>query len=197
MYPIRLIRCQHFELLSLSHLRRCSIKLRTMSLSRPVSPVRGQTKGASDCRDWLSTMDILSDSHTFYAPDLIGYGQSDKSKDGYYLSDFVDFTMQFTEVLGLRSSSLVGHSLGGRVCLEIALRYPKGPQAGAHQCGSFQQAGPLGSLPRNPILGSTKFVATSTALPQVLEREWRLRQLDMSAPTVYPQGAHPDRLEPS
>ena len=80
--------------------------------------------GASDCRDWLGTIDVLSVSHAVYAPDLIGYGLSDRSKDGYYLSDFVDFVLGFTEALGLNRLALAGHSLGGRVCLEIALRYP-------------------------------------------------------------------------
>jgi 2-hydroxymuconate-semialdehyde hydrolase len=89
------------------------------------SPVLLLHGGASDSRDWLGTMDALSNSGTFYAPDLIGYGQSDKSKDGYYLSDFVDFTMGFSEALGLDGAVLVGHSLGGRVCLEMALRCPE------------------------------------------------------------------------
>jgi len=89
---------------------------------RPVVLLHG---GASDSRDWVGTMDALSGSHAFYAPDLIGYGLSDKSKDGYYLSDFVEFVLGFTEALGLTRPVLVGHSLGGRVCLEIALRRPE------------------------------------------------------------------------
>lgn len=81
--------------------------------------------GASDSRDWLGTLDVLAPSYTCYAPDLIGYGCSEGMKEGYYLSDFVEFAMGFTEALGLHSSVMVGHSLGGRVCLEIALRYPE------------------------------------------------------------------------
>jgi pimeloyl-ACP methyl ester carboxylesterase len=81
--------------------------------------------GVSDSRDWLGTLDALADSYTCYAPDLIGYGYSEGIKEGYYLSDFVEFAMGFTEALGLQSSVMVGHSLGGRVCLEIAFRYPE------------------------------------------------------------------------
>jgi len=87
----------------------------------PVVMVHG---GASDCRDWVPAMADLHPSYTLYAPDLIGYGLSDSHKDGYYLSDFVEFTLGFTEALGLDSHVLVGHSLGGRICLEMALRYP-------------------------------------------------------------------------
>ena len=81
--------------------------------------------GASDSQDWLGTMLDLSRSYSLYAPDLIGYGLSSKTRDGYYMSDFVEFTRGFMQALALESPVLVGHSLGGRVCLEIALTHPK------------------------------------------------------------------------
>jgi pimeloyl-ACP methyl ester carboxylesterase len=80
--------------------------------------------GASNSQDWAETIDALSHSYTLYAPDMIGYGLSDKSKESYYLSDFVKVTQGLFQKLGLSSMALVGHSLGGRVCLEIAFLYP-------------------------------------------------------------------------
>ncbi|RLC94025.1 MAG: hypothetical protein DRI39_04065 [Chloroflexi bacterium] len=100
----------------------CSAHYLKAGSGQPVVLLHG---GASDSRDWVGTMDALGRAGTFYAPDLIGFGQSDKSKDGYCLADFVDFTLGFTEALGLERADLVGHSLGGRVCLEIALRHPE------------------------------------------------------------------------
>lgn len=81
--------------------------------------------GASDSRDWVETMAALSHSYSLYAPDLIGYGLSHRDKSGYYLSDFVEFVLGFIQALGLDSQVLVGHSLGGRVCLDVALRCPE------------------------------------------------------------------------
>jgi len=81
--------------------------------------------GASDSCDWVGTMAALSHSYSLYAPDLIGYGLSSRDNSGYYLSDFVEFTLEFIQTLGLGSVVLVGHSIGGRVCLEIALRHPE------------------------------------------------------------------------
>ncbi|MBA7633860.1 hypothetical protein ES703_41431 [subsurface metagenome] len=81
--------------------------------------------GASDSRDWIGTLTALSPYYSLYAPDMIGYGQSHRTKSGYYLSDFVEFALGFISELGLTSPVLVGHSFGGRLCLEIALRHPE------------------------------------------------------------------------
>jgi pimeloyl-ACP methyl ester carboxylesterase len=85
---------------------------------RPVVLLHG---GASDSRDWLPTMSALADRFNFYAPDIIGFGQSDRNESGYYLSDFSDFLKGFIEALKLEKPSLVGHSFGARVCLDVAL----------------------------------------------------------------------------
>jgi len=86
---------------------------------RPVVLLHG---GASDCRDWLPTMESLASQFALYAPDLIGFGQSDRDERGYYLGDFSDFVLGFIDALGMEKPTLVGHSFGGRVCLDVALK---------------------------------------------------------------------------
>jgi pimeloyl-ACP methyl ester carboxylesterase len=81
--------------------------------------------GASDSRDWIKTMAALSGHYSLYAPDLIGYGQSERNDNGYYMSDFTDFILGFIEKFGLERPSLVGHSFGARLCLEVALKHPE------------------------------------------------------------------------
>lgn len=78
--------------------------------------------GASDSRDWLKTMAALASRFTLYAPDLIGFGRSDRKEDGYYLSDFIEFAEEFIEKLGLPDPDIVGHSFGGRVAAGVAVR---------------------------------------------------------------------------
>jgi pimeloyl-ACP methyl ester carboxylesterase len=80
---------------------------------------------ASDSRDWLRTIAALSSCRCLYAPDLTGYGPDGEDNSGYYLSDLVEFTLGFIQTLGVGPHVLVGHSVGGRVCLEIALRHPE------------------------------------------------------------------------
>lgn len=76
--------------------------------------------GASDSRDWINTMAALSDRFSFYAPDLPGFGQTERDEQGYYLSDFSDFLVGFIDILQIQHPVLVGHSFGARVCLDVA-----------------------------------------------------------------------------
>jgi pimeloyl-ACP methyl ester carboxylesterase len=85
----------------------------------PVVLIHG---GASDARDWTRMMTALSSRFSFYALDLLGYGQSEKNEKGFYLNEFIDFMSGFIDVLKLEKPVLVGHSLGGRFCLDVAIK---------------------------------------------------------------------------
>jgi pimeloyl-ACP methyl ester carboxylesterase len=78
--------------------------------------------GASDSRDWLMTMAALAHRFTFYAPDLLGFGQNDRDEAGYYLTDFIEFIEEFIIALGLDNPDIAGHSFGGRVGAGVAIR---------------------------------------------------------------------------
>jgi pimeloyl-ACP methyl ester carboxylesterase len=81
--------------------------------------------GASDSRDWLGTMAALPGRYSFYAPDIIGFGRSERKETGYYLSDFSDFAAALIDRLELERPAVVGHSFGARVGLGVALRHPE------------------------------------------------------------------------
>lgn len=55
-------------------------------------------------------------------PDLIGYGYSSKPEDAQYSLNFLAETlMAFVDALGLERFHLVGNSLGGALCIKLAL----------------------------------------------------------------------------
>ena len=81
--------------------------------------------GADNSSAWIDTMIALSSSYTSYAPDIIGFGLSDKPKSGYYMTEFAEFTLSFIDALGLGTMALIGHSIGSRICLEAVLRSPE------------------------------------------------------------------------
>jgi 4,5:9,10-diseco-3-hydroxy-5,9,17-trioxoandrosta-1(10),2-diene-4-oate hydrolase len=82
--------------------------------------------GASnDAREWGLILDPLSQHLCAYAPDLVGFGQSDKPDADYSFPFFIDFLHSFMTGLNLRRASLIGHSAGGGIALGFALQFPE------------------------------------------------------------------------
>jgi pimeloyl-ACP methyl ester carboxylesterase len=76
-------------------------------------------------RYWMPTMITLADKYRAYALDLWGFGDSDKSKPRYQVSDYVALVDSFVSMLGIEKPALIGHALGGVVALEYAACYPE------------------------------------------------------------------------
>ena len=74
---------------------------------------------------WLGTMEALASRHRTYALDFWGFGDSDKRRESYNISDFVTLVDQFMERLGIQSAPVIGHSMGGTVALSLALDRPQ------------------------------------------------------------------------
>ena len=75
-------------------------------------------------RYWMPTMEAISDKYRTYALDLWGFGDSDKSKERYEISDYVALLNNFADNMGIREAPIVGHALGATIALEYAARYP-------------------------------------------------------------------------
>jgi pimeloyl-ACP methyl ester carboxylesterase len=75
-------------------------------------------------RYWMRTMEALSSDYRTYALDLWGFGDSDKSRERYSVSDYTRLLYSFMDQLGIASAALVGHSLGGIVALRLAILEP-------------------------------------------------------------------------
>lgn len=72
---------------------------------------------------WGDTIMPLAAQHRVVAPDLPGYGESDKPDITYSMAYYVDFVPRLMDVLGLERASFVGISLGGGIALGLALRH--------------------------------------------------------------------------
>jgi 4,5:9,10-diseco-3-hydroxy-5,9,17-trioxoandrosta-1(10),2-diene-4-oate hydrolase len=80
--------------------------------------------GGGDARSWQHNISDLSRKYAVYAPDLPGYGLTQPLKGKYNIPELADFVEKFTKKLGLKKFSVVGHSLGGGVALNLALKFP-------------------------------------------------------------------------
>jgi len=73
---------------------------------------------------WLYNIPVLAKRFSVYAPDLIGFGRSDKPKISYDMEVFDRFLLGFLNSIEVKRAVLVGNSLGGGIALYFALSHP-------------------------------------------------------------------------
>jgi pimeloyl-ACP methyl ester carboxylesterase len=69
-------------------------------------------------------MEDLGASYRTYAVDFWGFGESGARRSSYAVDDFVGLVDQFMAQMGIARAPIVGHSMGGSVCLLAAARHP-------------------------------------------------------------------------
>ena len=78
-----------------------------------------------DLNNWLFNHEALAASRAVYAIDLPGHGASTKVTGAASLDDLADAVSGFMEAVGIASADVVGHSMGGGVCLALTRRAPQ------------------------------------------------------------------------
>jgi len=81
--------------------------------------------GSSSYMEWRYNLEPTAARHRVFAPDLPGYGRTEKPRARYTIPYFARFVERYIEDRGLRSAVIVGASLGGRIALELALEQPR------------------------------------------------------------------------
>ena len=69
-------------------------------------------------------LDELARTHRVIAPDLLGHGDSEKPSGDYSLGSLATLVRDLFVVLGVESATVVGHSLGGGVAMQLAYQFP-------------------------------------------------------------------------
>lgn len=80
--------------------------------------------GASAER-WNSIIPRLADDFCVVAPDLIGFGYSDKPHANYTMDLFLDFMQKFLEMADVCKPTMIGASMGGQIAAEFASTHPR------------------------------------------------------------------------
>jgi pimeloyl-ACP methyl ester carboxylesterase len=80
--------------------------------------------GSAGYIEWRYNLDQIAPRHRVFAPDLPGFGRSEKPRARYGIAYFARFIERYMQERGLRSAAIVGASLGGRIALELALEKP-------------------------------------------------------------------------
>lgn len=79
---------------------------------------------ADEADSWRQVIPALAQTHRVMAPDLPGFGRSDRPKRAYTPGFFVRTVGGLLEGLGLERVGLVGSSLGAEIAARLALLHP-------------------------------------------------------------------------
>ena len=74
---------------------------------------------------WEDVIPFLSESHTVLAPDLLGHGDSAKPRGDYSLGAYASGIRDLMQAVGHERATVVGHSLGGGVAMQMAYQFPE------------------------------------------------------------------------
>jgi pimeloyl-ACP methyl ester carboxylesterase len=74
---------------------------------------------------WEPVFGLLARNHTVVAPDLVGHGDSAKPPGDYSLGAHASALRDLLSVLGIERATVVGHSLGGGVAMQLSYQFPE------------------------------------------------------------------------
>ncbi|WOQ17253.1 alpha/beta fold hydrolase [Raineyella sp. W15-4] len=114
--------------------------------ARALLLLHGSGPGVSALANWNHNIPALADNFHVVAPDIVGYGDTERPRDIIYsLRVWTDHVWAFLDALGLQQVAIVGNSLGGRIALEMAHDAPERVERmvlmGSPGLGMFQTEG--------------------------------------------------------
>src|SRR3954447_7223245 len=74
---------------------------------------------------WDDVIPFLSERYTVIAPDLLGHGRSAKPRGDYSLGAYASGIRDLLGAIGHDRATIVGHSLGGGVAMQMAYQFPE------------------------------------------------------------------------
>jgi len=120
---------------------------------------------ASQSATWEAALPFLAGQglHVL-APDLPGHGGSEPGHGDYSLGGFATLLRDFLLTLGLGPATLVGHSMGGGIALQVAHQFPE-----ISQRLVLVASGGLGTE-AHPLLRAASAPGAEFVLPLVMNR---------------------------
>lgn len=92
----------------------------------PLLLIHGSGPGVSAWANWRLTIPALARQARVIAPDMAGFGFSDRPTGYSYTMDgWVAQAVGLLDVLGIERTDLVGNSFGGALALALAIRHPQ------------------------------------------------------------------------
>jgi pimeloyl-ACP methyl ester carboxylesterase len=88
--------------------------------------IHGSGPGVTAYSNWRLVLPALGEDFHVFAPDMVGFGYSDRPADvDYNVQTWADQTVGFMDAMGIGKAHLIGNSFGGAIALRIATQHPE------------------------------------------------------------------------
>ncbi|APU29485.1 2-hydroxy-6-oxo-2,4-heptadienoate hydrolase [Ectopseudomonas alcaliphila JAB1] len=92
----------------------------------PVLLIHGSGPGVTAWANWRGIIPQLAQTRRVVAPDMLGFGYSERPADGQYSqARWVEHAIGVLDALGIQQADIVGNSFGGGLALALAIRHPE------------------------------------------------------------------------
>lgn len=92
---------------------------------RPVILIHGSGPGVTAWANWRLNLPALAKSVRAIAPDMLGFGYTERPADGVYTMErWRSHLIGLADALDLQEFDIVGNSFGGALALSMAVHYP-------------------------------------------------------------------------
>ncbi|CAM3915739.1 alpha/beta fold hydrolase [Roseateles saccharophilus] len=92
----------------------------------PVFLIHGSGPGVTAWANWRLTMPELAKRFRVIAPDMVGFGYTDRPAGiRYSMESWVNHALSVLDALGIEQTDLIGNSFGGALALALAIRAPQ------------------------------------------------------------------------
>jgi 2-hydroxymuconate-semialdehyde hydrolase len=91
----------------------------------PIFLIHGSGPGVTAYANWRLTMPVLAEKFRVIAPDMVGFGFTERPANVSYTMDmWVSHALNLMDALKIEKAHLVGNSFGGGLALALALKAP-------------------------------------------------------------------------
>jgi 2-hydroxymuconate-semialdehyde hydrolase len=96
-----------------------------MGEGAPVLFIHGSGPGVSAWANWRLPMPVIAKSRRAIAPDMVGFGYTDRPPGiAYTMDTWVQQALDLLDALDIERADVVGNSFGGALSLALAIRAP-------------------------------------------------------------------------
>ena len=98
-----------------------NVRYQTVGEGEPIVLVHGLS---GSTLWWRRNIPGLAQHYKVYLVDLPGFGAARRKYGRFALKQAADWLLTWMDAIGLKQTHLIGHSMGGYICMEIAVHRP-------------------------------------------------------------------------